>query len=114
MRSTHCDVVIVGGGPAGFAAALTLGRGRKRVLLCDSGSRRNAAAVHVHNFVTRDGVTPAEFGRIAREQLGLYTDVEVRDERVQKIRGELGAFEVSTCDDRRQGAAHSALHRDDR
>ena len=48
------DVVIVGGGPAGLAAALTLGRARKRVLLCDSGPRRNAAATHIHNFVTRD------------------------------------------------------------
>jgi thioredoxin reductase len=88
------DVVIVGGGPAGLAAALTVGRGRKRVLLCDSGAPRNAAAVHVQNFVTRDGVPPGEFRRIAREQLRPYASVEARDERVQAIAGELGAFEV--------------------
>ena len=88
------DVVIVGGGPAGLAAALAFGRARKSVLLCDSGSRRNAAAVHVHNFVTRDGVPPNEFRRIAREQLGAYSRVETRDELVQEINGALGAFEI--------------------
>jgi thioredoxin reductase len=55
------EVVIAGGGPAGLAAALTLGRARKRVLLCDAGPPRNAAAIYVHNFITRDGVTPGEF-----------------------------------------------------
>ena len=88
------DVVIVGGGPAGLAAALTLGRGRKRVLLCDSGPPRNAAAVHVHNFVTRDGITPAEFRRVAREQLRAYEDVQVRDVRVEAISGQAGEFSV--------------------
>jgi thioredoxin reductase len=88
------DVVIAGGGPAGLAAALALGRGRKRVLLCDAGPPRNAAATHVHNFVTRDGTPPAEFRRIARQQLEPYPSVEVRDVRVEEIRGERGAFEV--------------------
>jgi thioredoxin reductase len=88
------DAVIAGGGPAGLAGALTLGRGRKRVLLCDAGTPRNAAAVHVHNFVTRDGVTPAEFRRLAREQLEAYPNVEVRDEHVEAIEGERGAFAV--------------------
>ena len=77
-----CDVVIVGGGPAGLPAALTLGRSRKRVLLCDSGRRRNAAAAHIHNFVARDGTPPEEFRQIARAQLAAYTSVEVRDARV--------------------------------
>jgi thioredoxin reductase len=88
------DVVIVGGGPAGLAAALTLGRARRRVLLCDAGPRRNAAAVHIQNFVTRDGITPAEFRRIGREQLAAYPNVEIRDEPVEEIRGALGAFTV--------------------
>lgn len=88
------DVVIVGGGPAGLAAALNLGRARKRVLLCDSGPRRNAAAERVHGFVTQDGTPPAEFRRIGREQLARYPNVEARDVAVEEIRGERGAFEV--------------------
>lgn len=88
------DVVIVGGGPAGLSAALALGRARKRVLLCDSGPRRNAAAVHVHNFVTRDGITPDEFRRAARAQLAAYANVEVRDARIESVAGARGAFEV--------------------
>ena len=88
------DIAIVGGGPAGLAAALTLGRARKRVLVFDGGPRRNAAATHVHNFVTRDGTPPVEFRRIGREQLAPYHSVEVRDTHVDEIRGERGAFEV--------------------
>ena len=99
------DVIIVGGGPAGLAAALTLGRGRKRVLLCDAGPRRNAAAVHVHNFVTRDGITPAEFRRVAREQLGAYEDVRGLDVSVEAITGTAGAFAVRLRD------GHSVLAR---
>jgi thioredoxin reductase len=93
------DVVIAGGGPAGLAAALTLGRSRRRVLLCDAGPRRNAAAVHIQNFVTRDGITPAEFRRIGREQLAAYPNVEIRDVLVEEIRGTLGAFDVRLSGD---------------
>jgi thioredoxin reductase len=88
------DVVIVGGGPAGLSAALNLGRARKRVLLCDAGPRRNAAAEHIHGFVTRDGATPAEFRRAGRQQLEPYPNIEARDAPVEEIRGEQGAFEV--------------------
>ena len=88
------DVVIVGGGPGGLAAALTLGRSRKRVLLCDSGPRRNAAAEHIHNFLTRDGTPPEEFRRIGREQLAAYPNVEVKDTRVDSISGARGEFHV--------------------
>ncbi len=88
------DVVIVGGGPAGLSAALALGRARKRVLLCDSGPRRNAAAARIHNFVTRDGTPPEEFRQIARQQLAAYPNVEARDERVASISGARGAFRV--------------------
>jgi thioredoxin reductase len=88
------DVVVAGGGPAGLAAALTLGRARKRVLLCDAGPRRNAAAVHVHNFVTRDGITPAEFRRIGRQQLEPYRNVETREARIEEVGGTSGAFDV--------------------
>lgn len=89
------DVVIVGGGPGGLSAALVLGRGRKRVLLCDSGPRRNAAAKNIHNFVTRDGTPPEEFRAIGREQLAPYPNVVVQSERVTGAAGARGAFHVT-------------------
>lgn len=88
------DVVIVGGGPAGLSAALALGRARKRVLVCDGGPRRNQAAVHMHNFVTRDGTPPETFRQIAREQLATYPNVEVRDTAITAVSGARGAFRV--------------------
>jgi thioredoxin reductase len=91
---TPFDVVIVGGGPAGLSAALALGRGRKRVLLCDAGPRRNLAAEQLHNFVTRDGIPPTEFRRIGREQLAAYPSVDIRDVGVEAIDGDKGAFTV--------------------
>jgi thioredoxin reductase len=90
--SAPYDVAVVGGGPAGLAAALTLGRARKRVLLCDGGPRRNAAAERIHNFVTRDGTPPDAFRRAGREQLAIYPNVEVRDARVESVTGSKGAF----------------------
>ncbi len=73
------DVIIVGAGPAGLSAALILGRCRRRVLVCDTGQPRNAAAHSLHGFLTRDGTEPGELLRIGREQLRHYETVEVRD-----------------------------------
>ena len=70
--SEHKDVVIIGGGPAGLSAALMLGRARKQVLVCDGGAPRNSAAEGIHGFVTRDGIPPKEFRRIAHEELQPY------------------------------------------
>lgn len=93
------DVIILGGGPAGLSAALTLGRARKRVLLCDAGSPRNAAAAHMQGFVTRDGVAPAEFRRLGREELAAYPKVQRREQRARGIeaRGP-GSFTVTFAD----------------
>jgi thioredoxin reductase len=87
------DVVIVGGGPAGLSAALVLGRARKKVLLCDAGVPRNAAAEHIQGFVTRDGTPPAEFRSIGREQLQPY-DVECQNTRVRSVERIGSRFQV--------------------
>ena len=75
----HFDAVVIGGGPAGLSAALTLGRATRRVLLAACGPARNAPARGAHNVFTRDGTPPVELLRIGREQLGAY-DVVIRDE----------------------------------
>jgi thioredoxin reductase len=59
-----------------------LGRCRRRVLVCDTGEPRNRWSHGVHGFLTRDGTPPATFLAIAREELGSYTTVELRDTRV--------------------------------
>jgi thioredoxin reductase len=76
------DVIIVGGGPAGLSAALVLGRCRRSVLVCDSGQPRNVASHGLHGFITRDGIEPKDFLRIAREQLKPYNSVQLREARV--------------------------------
>src|SRR5262249_54458384 len=86
------DVLIVGGGPAGLQAAVTLGRARKRVLVVDGGPRRNARAGHMNNFVSRDGIAPAEFRREARAQIAKYPNVSFRDEPVDAVTGARGDF----------------------
>lgn len=98
MSELTTDVVIVGGGPAGLGAALALGRAVKQVMLCDGGTRRNAAAEHMHGFVTRDGVPPSEFRKIAREQLRPYA-VTTKDVGVARIEPTArGGFEVTLAD----------------
>lgn len=72
----NVDVAIVGGGPAGLNAALVLGRARKRVALIDNGRPRNGVTHASHGFITRDGVTPAEFRRVAYEEVLNYPSVE--------------------------------------
>jgi thioredoxin reductase len=89
------DAVIVGGGPAGLAAALALGRALRHVLLVDSGTPRNARAQEVHTFVTRDGIAPSDFRKVAREQLVPYATVSVQDARVSAVTAEAGAFVVT-------------------
>lgn len=72
------DAVIVGGGPAGVAAALTLGRVHRSVLLLDAEEGRNTSAENVHNFLTRDGTPPAQFRNLGREELAVYPTVQIK------------------------------------
>jgi thioredoxin reductase len=76
------DVVIVGAGPAGLSAALMLGRCCRSVLVFDTGRPRNAASRALHGYLTRDGVPPREFLRMAREELRQYPSVAIDDREV--------------------------------
>lgn len=70
------DCIVVGAGPAGLSAALMLGRCRRSVLVCDVGEPRNARSAAMHGYLTRDGLQPGEFLRLAQEEVRRYPTVE--------------------------------------
>lgn len=91
------DVAIIGGGPAGLSAALMLGRARKQTIVIDEGRPRNAVTHEAHGFLTRDGISPGEFRRIAKEQLSVYPSVSHSEDTVVSITGEDGNFLLETA-----------------
>lgn len=89
------DAIVIGAGPAGLQAALTLGRMHRSTLMLDSGQYRNGTVQHMHNVVANDGTPPAQFRATAREQLADYADVEIRDVAAQGVAGVAGDFVVT-------------------
>ena len=79
------DVVICGGGPAGLAAALWLGRYRRKTLLLDAGEARNAASHGVSGYLTRDHCLPRDITKAAREEIAAYADVSIVEGHVSSI-----------------------------
>ncbi|MFF7547734.1 NAD(P)/FAD-dependent oxidoreductase [Streptomyces canus] len=81
------EVIVIGGGAAGLSAALVLGRARRRTLVVDAGEPRNTPAAHMQGFLTRDGMPPAEFLAIGREEIKGYGVELVRDRVVEVASG---------------------------
>lgn len=92
------DIAIIGGGPAGLQAALTLGRIHRRAVLVDDGTYRNARVSHMHNVLTHDGTPPAEFRAVARTQLAAYDTIAVREGRADEVAEDGGQFHVRLAD----------------
>ena len=98
MSAPDYDAIIVGGGPAGLSAALVLGRCRRSVLVCDIGHPRNERSKAMHGFLSRDGISPAEFGKICRDELRNYPSVELRLAEVAHAHKDDDSFSVEMRD----------------
>lgn len=97
MTSTY-DAIVIGGGPAGLQATLTLARVHRRVLMLDSGRYRNDPAAHMHNVVTHDGTTPADFRTLAREQVAAYPTATIREDTVLAVEAAGDRYAVALDD----------------
>ncbi|MEM1034020.1 MAG: NAD(P)/FAD-dependent oxidoreductase [Myxococcota bacterium] len=91
---TH-DVIVVGGGPAGLGAAMSLGRLRRTVAVVDDQRPRNAPSNHVNNFPGHDGIDPRDWRRKVRDELTRYASVSFVDDRVADIEPVAGGFRAT-------------------
>ncbi|MFK0158186.1 NAD(P)/FAD-dependent oxidoreductase [Streptomyces sp. NPDC090499] len=105
MTDTY-EVVVVGGGAAGLSAALVLGRARRRTLVVDAGEPRNAPAAHMQGFLSRDGMPPAEFLAVGREEIARYGVELVRDRAVGAAKDGADGFAVVLAGGRTVRAGH--------
>ncbi len=85
MHNKIWDVIIVGGGPAGCSAAIVLARSNRKVLLMDEGNQRNLRSHGIRNYLTRDGITPAEYLSAAHAELEKY-HVSIEKSRAVSVR----------------------------
>ncbi|KAM0345783.1 hypothetical protein ACHAPU_006136 [Fusarium lateritium] len=90
------DVLIIGGGPAGLAAASALARQVYSALILDSGVYRNAPTKHMHNVLGFDHAEPAAFRAKAREDLEKrYDTIEYKPATIATVRKtDAGIFEA--------------------
>lgn len=109
MQRDPWDAVVVGGGPAGLAAATWLARYRRRTLLLDAGEGRNRRVEHSHGYLTRDGAPPSELLDAARSDLDRYECTQRRDAEVVAVGGEEGDFLVECAGGSSVGAQRVVL-----
>ncbi|KOS05900.1 pyridine nucleotide-disulfide oxidoreductase [Flavobacterium akiainvivens] len=92
---TQLDVIIIGGSYAGLAAAMSLGRSLRNVLIIDSGKPCNRFTPHSQNFITHDGEVPAAIAQKAKEQVLAYPTVTFTEGLVIKAKKTNSTFEVT-------------------
>jgi len=90
------DVIIIGGSFAGLAAALQLGRARRKVTVVDTGLQRNRFADHSHGLLGHDHKPPLDILAEARQQLARYPTIKLVSARAESVSGVIDDFSVLT------------------
>lgn len=103
------DVIIIGGSFAGLAAALQLGRARRKVTVLDTGLPRNRFAGHSHGLLGHDHKPPLDILVEARRQLARYPTVKLVNARADSISGDIDNFSLLTGEGERLGARRLIL-----
>ena len=95
MSRLEVDVVVVGGGPSGLAAASWLGRYRRSVVVLDSQEYRSARVEKSHGYLGRDPQKPVELLARGRDEVLAYPTVSIRQRGAAAVvRRDDGLFEV--------------------
>jgi thioredoxin reductase len=103
------DVIIIGGSFAGLAAALQLGRARRKVTVLDTGRPRNRFAGHSHGMLGHDHKPPLDILAEARQQLTRYPAIRLVNARAESVSGTIDDFRIVTDDNESLGARRLIL-----
>ena len=98
-NDTVYDAIVIGGGPAGLAAALWLARYRRTVRLFDAQDPRNKETWAVHGYFGVDDPPPLELRRVGREH-ATAAGADLEAAVVKTVGGENDDFRVTLADDR--------------
>jgi thioredoxin reductase len=98
-EQTLYDAIVIGGGPAGLAAALWLARYRRSVRLFDAQDPRNKETWAVHGYFGIEDPPPLELRAIGRQQAA-NAGVELEAAIVKTVDGAIDDFRVTLGDDR--------------
>lgn len=91
------EVAIIGGGPAGLAAALTLSRSMMRTIVFDSPiPARNAASPHVGAFPSMDMAKPEDIRESIAANIRPYGYADLKSAEIAEIFEEDDEFVLST------------------
>jgi NADH-dependent peroxiredoxin subunit F len=107
MEANLYDIVIIGGGPAGAAAAVYAGRKRLRTLLITPEfGGQSLASSGIENWIGEISITGPEFGEKLRKHVEAQDDVKIKtSEKVLAVNEGHGCiFEIKTD----QGGSYQA------
>jgi thioredoxin reductase len=96
VSSEGYEALVIGGGPAGCAAATWLARYRCRIAVVDSGEYRNRWVDRAHGYLGRDPLNPRAFLEGVRRDLGQYRNLDLAAGRVLSVSRNDGGFRVET------------------
>jgi thioredoxin reductase len=90
------DCIIIGGGPSGLQAALTLSRVNRKILVFDNKQYRNEKADFLSGLLGHDKIKPEELRQKGRNELSKYLNTEILFETVVNIVKENDLFIVNS------------------
>ena len=109
-RRHDYDALVLGGGPAGLAAALWLARHRRRIAVVDGGEPRNRRASATHGYLGHDPIAPGELLARARSEVLAYPTTSFLSCRATGARADQqGGFHVVTDEGGRLSARRLVL-----